>query len=304
MAKSSIHIQAGQLGVFQHNDRSRPTKNTIFHDEKSLAVTAKDAFKIYREELAFRSAAYKKRTGQRLQKKAITHLSAIVNLEQRHGLEDIKKIAKHLAETLDTRILQVAIHRDEGHIDENGKAVKNYHAHIEMMGLDSGGGSVRKKLTKGYLSGLQDFTAAALGMDRGHNYAREQRKRPKRLDTYEYKEAKKREEEAQGRERARLNDLKAENSRLRAELKAFHAQREQYAMLEGVVRSLREEIRAKELTIEDMHSRIEAVQEVVRKSVHPKTAGKINRALSPAANRGGQTAENTVGLERSPAPGS
>jgi hypothetical protein len=36
-------------------------------------------------------------------------------------------------------------------------------------------------------------------MDRGHNYAREQRKRPKRLDTYEYKEAKKREEEAQGR---------------------------------------------------------------------------------------------------------
>jgi hypothetical protein len=75
-------------------------------------------------------------------------------------------------------------------------------------------------------------------------------------------------------------------------------------MLEGVVRSLREEIRAKELTIEDMHSRIEAVQEVVRKSVHPKTAGKINRALFPAANRGGQTAENTVGLERSPAPGS
>jgi len=303
MAKSSIHIQAGQLGVFQHNDRSRPTKNTIFHDEKSLAVTAKDAFKIYREELALRSAAYKKRTGQRLQKRAITHLSAIVNLEQHHEFEDIKEIAKVLAETLDTRILQVAIHRDEGHIDENGNAIKNYHAHIEFMGLDSKGGSVRKKLTKGYLSNLQDFTAFALKMDRGHNYARERKKRPKRLDTYEFKKAKMSEEEARREGRAHLNDLKAENARLRAELKAFQAQREQYAMLEGVVKELREQIRAKDLTIDDMHNRIEAAREVLRKSVHPHYANKVTRVLLSAEQKQGiaETPQNRPQNTPSPA---
>jgi hypothetical protein len=262
MAKSSIHIGPGNSGYFFHNDRSQKTVNSIFHDERGSGFrTGKQAIKVYREELKKRSNAYKKRTGQKLQKKAITHLSAIVNLNQNHEMIDIQKVAMYLEKTLDTAILQIAIHRDEGHIDEDGNPVKNYHAHIEFMGLDSEGGSVRKKLTKGYLTRLQDKTAKMLNMERGHNYAKENLKRPKRLDTYDFKEAKIREEEARAKEKAARKDLEAENKRLRAELKELNAQRSEYATLEAEIKELRALVKEKDLTLDEMAKRIEELEE-------------------------------------------
>ena len=47
---------------------------------------------------------------------------------------------------------------------------KNYHAHIEMMGLDSDGNAIRQKMNRFVLSNLQDFTAQTLNMERGNNY--------------------------------------------------------------------------------------------------------------------------------------
>ena len=55
-------------------------------------------FTIYREELKTREEAYKKRTGQKLQKNSITHLSA------HHTEQDLKKVCDYLEETLDTKI--------------------------------------------------------------------------------------------------------------------------------------------------------------------------------------------------------
>jgi hypothetical protein len=79
------------------------------------------------------------------------------------------------------------MHRDEGKsIDD-----KNYHAHIEFMGLDSKGESVRRKLDRPTLKTLQTDVAKLLGMERGHDYAKERLPRPKRLDTYEFKVHKK-----------------------------------------------------------------------------------------------------------------
>ena len=150
MAQSSIHIEKGNAGFLSHNDRSRPTKNSIFFDEENeIKNTAKEAFKIYRNELEKRTEAYTARTKQKLQKKAVTHLSAIVNLNNNHTIKDLEPLINYLENSLDTKVFQVAIHRDEGHIDpETKKPIKNYHAHIEFMGLDNEGKSVRKKLTK------------------------------------------------------------------------------------------------------------------------------------------------------------
>ena len=195
MAKSSIHIQSGNAGFLAHNSRERPTKNSIFTDEKNeCSHTQKEAFKIYTRELRIRSSIYTNRTKQKLQKKAITHLSAIVNLNSNHTMQDLQPLIKHLEDTLDTKVFQVAIHRDEGHIDDNSNPQKNYHAHIEFMGLDNRGMSIRKKLTKKYLSELQNETAEILKMERGTNYAKERKKRPKRLDTYEFKNVKEKEQ--------------------------------------------------------------------------------------------------------------
>ncbi len=188
--KSSIHIEQGNLGFLFHNDRTKPTANSIFSQEKNEYFNdAKTALEIYRQELQKRSEAYTKRTGKKPHKNAITHLSAIVNLDKQHTLQDVKKIAEYLEQKLGTKVFQISIHKDEGYIDEEtGEPHINYHAHLEFMGLDEQGNSIRRKLDRKFLINLQDKVAEILQMERGVNYTAERRKRPKRLDTYEYKE--------------------------------------------------------------------------------------------------------------------
>ena len=199
---SSIHIAQGQNGYLAHNSRETKTVNSIFRDEQYFCSSpAKESFKIFRDELAVRSQIFTERTGKKVQAKTLTHLSAVVNLTEKHGSADVKKICDYLESRLDTKVFQYAIHRDEGHIADDGKPVKNYHAHIEFLGLDSEGASVRKKLTRAVLSDLQTEVAKVLGMERGRNFNQEWTKfksgelqeRPlktRRLDTYEFKQAK------------------------------------------------------------------------------------------------------------------
>ena len=215
-AKSSIHIEAGHAGFLAHNSREKSTKNSIFFDEKNeFDNTQKEAFEIYRTELSKRTEAYTKNTNRKLHKKTITHLSAIVNLNSTHTLRDLQPLINYLKKTLDTKVFQVAIHRDEGHISDDGKQIKNYHAHIEFLGLDSNGKSIRRKLTRKYLINLQTKTAELLKMERGINYTQERAKRPKRLDTYEFKAAKQAEAKAV---KLTVSNLKKEIAELRNEL--------------------------------------------------------------------------------------
>jgi hypothetical protein len=268
---SSIHIATGGAGYFAHNSRESKTTNSIFKDEKNYCSCSKDeAFKIYRSELEKRSEAYTNRTGQNLQKKAITHLSAIVNFEQNHDEKDIQKVCDYLEEKFDTKVIQFSLHRDEGHIDENGTAIKNYHAHIEMMGLDSEGVSVRKKLTKKSLSDMQTDVAELLEMERGRNFNKEFKEfkngerdtmptKAKRLDTYEFKAHKK--DEAK-QILAKNKDLTKEIAELRATLKEQGGEREDYAKLEALNKDLKAQIKAKDLTIEDLQAKVEEYRDV------------------------------------------
>jgi hypothetical protein len=202
-AKSSIHFAPGGAGYFAHNDREKKTVNTIFSDEKNeYSCTSLEAITTYRAELSKRSIAYTNRTKQSLQKNAVTHRSAILNLHQHHTIEDLEPIIKKIEKDLDTKVLQVAIHRDEGHV-ENGEQIKNYHAHIEIMGLDTTGTSLAqhqykntkqrttknkfkttrtKRLDSKYYRELQTFVADTLKMERGKVGSD-----AKRLDTYEFK---------------------------------------------------------------------------------------------------------------------
>jgi chromosome segregation ATPase len=215
MAISSIHIEKGKLGYCYHNTRQRATKNSIFPENKvEYDNSAEDAIKIFRDELKKREIAYTKRTGQKLQKNLTKHLSAIVNLQKHHTLEDVKKVAEYLEKELNTKVFQIAIHRDEGWIDENGVKHVNYHGHLEFLGLDSEGRSVRKKLDRKFLIQLQDKVAEILKMKRGINYAKTKKPRPKRLDTYEYKKYAK----DLYQQKITVKELKQEISKLRKEM--------------------------------------------------------------------------------------
>ena len=254
MAISSIHIEAGNIGFFSHNDRSRPTKNSIFSDEKNFVnCSSREAIKIYKDELEKRTQAYLKNhsTRKKLHSKTHTHLSAIVNLNKEHTPDDLKKVVEHIEKTFDTKVLQFSIHKDEGHISDDGESIKNYHAHIEMMGLDSEGNSIKRQLHRKELIALQSATAELLGMERGTNYSKERKPRPKRLNTYEYKESKEQESKAK---RATAKDLKGEIKQLREQLQEQGAVREQYAELEALNRELKERVKAKDLSIEELRN--------------------------------------------------
>lgn len=341
MGKSSIHIQKASNGAITHNSRENYSKSVVFTDEKNeLWNDKKIAYQIYRSELKNRVEAYTNRTNQKLQKTAVTHLSAVVNLEQHHTLKDLEKIKDELEKVFDTKVFQMAIHRDEGKIKhkETGEYLvsgidffynpddkkyyskkdkhtflnelninhyeieKNYHAHIELMGLDSNGQAIRQKMNRFVLSNLQDFTAQTLDMERGNNY--QIKKSVKRLDTHEFKASKKAENEVKKvvkneknkivkkaneiinseREdkkklKAELEELKKENSKFREELKNKDgATREDFKLQEDLNRKLQQDLKDSKIELSEALAKIEELKKDI---FHPV---KKYRDNTPAKN--------------------
>ena len=304
---SSIHIQKSSAGSVHHNSRENFSHSVVFTDEKNeLLNNAKESFTIYRDELKIRSEAYSNSTGQKLQSRAVTQLSAVINLEQHHTMKDLEKIKTYLEKEFDTKVFQMAIHRDEGKLKEkttgnylvsgtdfflnpkdnkhyydkkytkplnldNYTIEKNYHAHIEMMGLKSDGKAIRQDMNRFKLSKLQDFVAESLQMQRGKNYLID--KSSKRLDTHEFKQAKKIENNVirSAKEHiktikketvslAKAKELQEEIKQLRAELKENGATRADYAQLEELNKALKEEVKNKTLTIEQLQQQTNSLR--------------------------------------------
>jgi len=295
---SSNHVKKASAGAVAHNSRESFSHSVVFVDEKNeLWNDKKEAFSMYREELALRTQAYSERTGQKLQKNAITHLSAVVNLEQHHTLDDLQKIKKHFEKSLDTVVFQMSIHRDEGklvskkdekliytsgtdffkcpktnelfwdkkytqkiNLDEYN-IVKNYHAHIEFLGLDSAGDSIkRNRLSKYYLSSLQDVTAEALKMQRGKNYYQSKERAPRRLDVHDFKRVNAIKRSAI---EGAVKDIRAELATVKDVLVQYKNEREKlkqsgvatqsdYSTLKKQYDELKEQAKAKELTIAEL----------------------------------------------------
>ena len=266
MAISSIHFASGHSGYFDHNSRESHTNNAIFSDEENYcSATKSEAFEVFKQELKTRTEAYENRTGQKLQKNTQTHISAIFNFNKDTTPEQAHKVCEYLEKVLDTKVVQLAMHRDEGHIIEADtedmhnsikidSKIKNYHGHIEMLGLDSKGYSIRKKLDKPMLREIQTEVAKILEMERGKftSYSKEEyqkitnelkpqneyadkkeynkaftekakelglakERKSKRLDTYEYKEMAKQRGEAVKEFQKEYAKLKEENQALKAE---------------------------------------------------------------------------------------
>jgi hypothetical protein len=337
MGKSSGHIGKGGGGNSSHNSRERFSFSQVFFDEENqVNRNHQDSMKMFRDLLRERSEKYTERTGQKLQKNSVTHLSTIINLLPQHNLEDLDPIVKFLEEKLDTKVFQTAVHRDEGKLvhKETGEILtsgehffadpktkkhyfdkdytlpldlneyeveKNYHAHIEFMGLDSDGKSIRRELNKRFLVEYQDFLAETLGMERGQksqSYTKEQMKeitsklkvfeeyssqrdyakafnvvakelgyfidkskKAKRLDTHDYKSMKARENEILAPVLAKQKDLKVEIAKLRSELEEGGAGRTEYAELEQLNRDLKARIKNKDLTIEELQISLSSINE-------------------------------------------
>ena len=276
---SSIHIEKVKTASFAHNDRTMKVSYLISSSKDNYcSCSSKEATAKFHELKSQAIENYTNRTKQSIQKKTIFLKEAIVNLEERHNENDLKPIIAKL-ESYGFTVLQSAIHRDEGFKDlVEGKKKHNYHAHITMFNLDvSTGKSV--KFGKNYrtaLSQLQTFVANTLGMERGKisdkTHARELQgeynpKQSRRLGTHEYKAHAKEQEKLKleltkenFKVLAKQEDLKKKISALRLELKENMATRPDYAKLEQLNKELKQQIKDKALTAEELEGQIQSLE--------------------------------------------
>ena len=256
MAKSSINILKNCAG-FSHNDRSEKKQPEYFlpvefRKENEFDRNGIEAEKLLNEYIKEAKENYKKETGQKFQGRVL-NFEAVVNLNQNHTMEDLKKLNENIEKEFGFRAVQTAIHRDEGHI-KDGRPIYNYHADIVFCNLDKNGKTLLKNMTKSDLSKLQDLVSDNLQMERGKP-AKETGAKHKHHTVYraeKEKEHLENENKSLKMELVKAKELQELNKELREELKQAAATREDYAKLEALNKDLKEKIKSKELTNEQL----------------------------------------------------
>lgn len=98
--------------------------------------------------------------------------SAVCNIKPETTMEDLKKLAEHFNKKYGFQCYQIAIHRDEGHINDNGEKVINHHAHLEFITLSKENGKQLFKLrdfNPQKMREIQSEVAEILNMERGQD---------------------------------------------------------------------------------------------------------------------------------------
>lgn len=163
---SSIHFKKSIYIQTKHNDRTLPPSYLI-GGEVEVNRNHQEADILKKEIIDKAMRKYTERTKQKFQGKSF-EWSAVVNLKEDSTMQDLERLALHFQENYGLQCYQIAIHRDEGHIDENGEKKLNHHAHLEFITLDKNTGVNRfREIKLPTLRKIQSEVAQILGMERG-----------------------------------------------------------------------------------------------------------------------------------------
>ncbi len=109
----------------------------------------------------------KKKHARKFQAKSYSW-SLVVNTKTDTTMSDLEKLAEHFEVKYGFQCYQIAIHRDEGWVDENQEPHTNHHAHMEFVTLNKENGkNMMRQITRAKLSQIQTEIAQILGMERG-----------------------------------------------------------------------------------------------------------------------------------------
>ena len=209
MAKSSINIQPSSGNAIIHNERifdvAYALKNDDVNEYHRFASISETRKTIYED--------YKLHHGRKLNTKATPIREAVVNLNENHKMEDLINLSQMLENDYQMKVLHIAIHRDEGHIDKTGEEKINYHAHIVFSNYDFDK-HITIKRDKDVMRKLQTDVANCLGMERG-----EENSQKVRLDHRQYKRAMQEVEEKTKELQRELKEVKQENIELKYSFK-------------------------------------------------------------------------------------
>ena len=295
MAKASINIKAVTATSEIHNKREMELDYA--YPELNIHNESWEADRIAEREKEIQ--AYCKATsGRKLQKNATPIREGVVNLNDNHTMEDLKKLAQDIKEKHKIDCFQIHIHRDEGvfldkegktiatrkdfkwKVDKDGKTQKvdtveqvkelrpdaqwkcNNHAHMVFDWQDKETGKTLK-LGKAAISQLQDTVSESLQMERGELKVNSNRKR---LEPIEYKREK---------ELERFENLKSKVQELQPQIERLEQKKNratqrnaecaaEYSQASERHRELENAITGTEQAIRDAEEEIRGLEEEAR----------------------------------------
>ena len=197
MSKASIHIQPCNIAQSEaHNRRDKeylkslnPAQiyiDTFLTPYNKSYVSPELEFTSLQEYYEELKAMVKEKTGRAMQEKDVEYTDkngrkrvrkgssplreGVAIIEEGTTLEDLRRFTTAVEKRWGIRAIQIHIHRDEGHYEENERGRRiwepNYHAHIVWDWMDHTTGKSHK-LSEKDMSEMQDMLADMLKMERG-----------------------------------------------------------------------------------------------------------------------------------------
>lgn len=259
-AKSSFNIDFTKSGSFWHNFRRGFLAKDIRPDlsfQNEYTCSFEEARKRAKQMKVDADIAYLRRRGQKPKyDPEKIYWSAEVNAREWHTIEDLKRAAAVIEKEMGYRLIYGCLHKDEGHLNDDGEWVMNCHFHLEFISLDENGISQhRKTFSPSLMSKIQTKIANVLNMERGISKEITGRTH---LPPKQYKQAVKLQEpikqelkiakadlaDAKAKIKTLEEALKSANLEARNELKEQGSKREDYAALEQENRLLKNELAA------------------------------------------------------------
>lgn len=168
---SSINFKKSTAIQTAHNDRTLAPNYLISDIGCECNRNDTEARELKNKIVKEAIDTYTNRLGQKFQGKNF-EWSAVVNIKPDTTMQDLENLSKKFNEKYGFQCYQIAIHRDEGHINEQNEKVINHHAHLEFVMLDKETGKTNFKLrdfNKEKMREIQTEVAEALKMERGQD---------------------------------------------------------------------------------------------------------------------------------------
>ncbi|WP_423903734.1 mobilization protein [Campylobacter showae] len=298
-AKSSFNIDFTKAGSFWHNFRRGFLAKDVRGDlsfQNEYTCSFEEARRLAKQMKIDADIAYLRRRGQkpRYDPEKI-YWSAEVNAREWHTIEDLKRAAEVIEKEMGYRLIYGCLHKDEGHLNDDGEWVMNCHFHLEFISLDENGISRhRKTFSPSLMSKIQTKIANVLNMERGISKEITGRTH---LPPKQYKQAMKMQEPLKQElklAKADLADakktikelekaLKEANLAARADLQEQGASRGDYAALEAENRKLKDDL-AELKKMPDLDN-LEDFSKIFKEKIerlrrHPKLDDEVEKVVS------------------------
>ena len=184
MTISSIHFQKAEVEFAEkHNFRTEKKEPEYLLDKQyrktNEYLKLNDPKELYQEQMQLRKEHHCRGFAPHIKD---VYWEAVVNLDEKHSLADVKKVADFIQQKYHLQTCSIALHHDEGYKDKDSTVKYNHHAHLCFLTMDKGISTMRKIRSK-ELRQMQSEVAQLLGLERG-----KENSKATRLDHKQYRE--------------------------------------------------------------------------------------------------------------------